>query len=106
VLAAVGAAASADDRGPAPAASAATRTITVIELPPPSAGLPGAGRQRSHHALSLATDAPKPLLRSLGLDATDCALHFRLPSRIVPSRDAGIGARLDVRLQAGLGCRF
>ena len=48
-------------------------------------GLPGAGRQRTHHALSLATDAPKPLLRSLGLDATDCALHFRLPSRIVPS---------------------
>jgi hypothetical protein len=42
----------------------------------------------------------------LGLDATDCALHFRLPSRIVPSRDAGIGARLDVQFQAGLGCRF
>jgi len=78
----------------------------VIELPPPLAGLPGTGRQRTHHALSFATDAPKPFLRSLGIDATDCALRLRLPSHLVPSRDSGAGVRLDIQAQAGLGCRF
>ena len=107
-MAALGTAAWAEDRGPATAAaaSAPTRTITVIELPPSDAGVPGTGRQRTHHALSFSTDAPKSLLRSLGIDATDCALRFRLPSRIARSREAGIGTQLDVQLQAGLGCRF
>jgi hypothetical protein len=80
--------------------------ISVIELPPPYAGLPGAGRERTHHALSIATDAPKPLLRSLGLDATECTLRFRLPSRIKPSRESAGGVRVDLQAQAGLGCRF
>jgi hypothetical protein len=79
--------------------------ITVIELPPPLTGLP-VGQQRTHHALSIATDAPKPFLRSLGLDATECSLRLRLPSRIKPARDAAAGVRLEVQAQAGLGCRF
>ena len=82
------------------------RAITVIELPPLRAELPGAGRQRPHHALSFSTDAPKPLLRSLGLDATDCSLRLRLPSRITPPRGSSTGMQVDVQLQAGLGCRF
>ncbi len=88
------------------AAPAQRSRLTVIELPPIDAGLPGAGRQRAHHALSFATDAPKPLLRSLGIEATDCTLRFRMPSRITRSRETGGGARLDLQLQAGLGGRF
>lgn len=90
--------------GAASAPSAAPHRFTVIELPATTA--PGFGRPRAHHALSIATDAPKPFLRSLGLDATECAVRFRLPSRITPSRESSTGVRLDVQAQAGLGCRF
>ena len=79
--------------------------ITVIELPPPTIGLPG-GRQRAHHALSIATDAPKPFLRSLGLDVTECSMRLRMPSRITPSRESAAGVRVEIQAQAGLGCRF
>jgi hypothetical protein len=92
--------------GDKPLPPGAPRAISVVELPAPLAGLPGGARQRAHHALSIATDAPKPFLRSLGLDATDCALRLRLPSRIAPSRETRTGLRLDVQAQAGLGCRF
>lgn len=92
--------------GAASAPSSASSRFTVIELPVEGAALPSLGRQRAHHALSIATDAPKPFLRSLGLDATDCSVRFRLPSRITPSRESATGMRLDVQAQAGLGCRF
>jgi len=92
--------------GDVPASFGAPRAISVIELPHPLAGLPGAARQRAHHALSIATDAPKPFLRSLGLEASECTLRLRLPSRLTPSRDSAAGLRLDVQAQAGLGCRF
>ena len=90
--------------GAASTPAATLPRFTVIELPATTP--PGFGRPRSHHALSIATDAPKPLLRSLGLDATECSLRFRLPSRITPSRESSTGLRLDVQAQAGLGCRF
>ena len=89
-----------------PAKAFVPGAVTVIELPPPLAGLPGAGRERAHHALSFRTDAPKPFLRGLGLDATDCSVRLRLPTRITPSREFGAGLRVDVQAQAGLGCRF
>jgi hypothetical protein len=89
----------------APASPFGRRAITVVELPVP-AGLPGAPGQRAHHALSIATDAPKPFLRALGLTPSDCTMRFRLPSRFVPSQAGGAGAHVDVQAQAGLGCRF
>lgn len=92
------------DAGAASAPTAAPRRFTVIEVP--GTTLPGLGQGRQHHALSIATDAPKPLLRSLGLDATDCAVRFRLPTRIKPARESSTGMQLDVQAQAGLGCRF
>jgi hypothetical protein len=85
---------------------AAAGRFTVLELPPPTTGLPEAARQRAHHALSFSTDAPKPFLRSLGLDATDCSVRLRMPSRITPSRGSSTGIAVDVQAQAGLGCRF
>lgn len=97
------AAASADD---APAAPAAQRRspITVIELPADGPRLPGGARERPHHALSFAADAPKHFLRSLGLDATDCATRLRMPSRIKSARESG--ARVEVTAQVGLACHF
>ncbi len=94
------------NEGAASASAAPLPRITVIELPSPLSGVPNNGRQRTHHALSFATDAPKPLLRSLGLDAIDCSLRLRLPSRLTPSRDNAVGMRVDVQAQAGLACRF
>jgi hypothetical protein len=103
-LACLGITAVAQD-GSAPTKSVLKGTVTVIELPPPNVGLPGV-RQRSHHALSFSTDAPKPFLRSLGIDATECSLRLRLPTRIKPSREASSGLAVDVQAHAGLGCRF
>ena len=105
VLASMGAAAFAKDGEALPPARSALEAVSVVELPLPGAALPGAARQRAHHALSLSTDAPKPFLRALGLDASDCALRLRLPSRIV-APTAGANLRLDVQAQAGLGCKF
>ena len=82
------------------------RSIQVIELPPVGTWLPGSARQRAHHALSFATDAPKPWLRAIGLDASECSMHLRLPSKISQSREAASGVRFDMQLQAGLGCKF
>jgi len=105
-LACIGATAYAQDGSTTSNKPMAKSAVTVIELPPLNAGLPGAGRQRSHHALSFSTDAPKPFLRSLGIDATECSLHLRLPTRIKPSRDSRSGMTVDVQAQAGLGCHF
>lgn len=82
------------------------RSIQVIVLPPVGTLLPGSARQRAHHALSFATDAPKPWLRAIGLDASECSMHLRLPSKISQSREAASGVRLDMQLQAGMGCKF
>ncbi len=88
----------------ASAPSAAPQRFKIIELPATTP--PGLGQGRAHHALSIATDAPKPFLRSLGLDATECTMRFRLPTRIKQSRESSNGMQLDVQAQAGLGCRF
>jgi len=101
-----GAQALAQDSTPPAAPPPARAPITVIALPSPISTLPEASRRRTHHALSFATDAPKPLLRSLGLDASECALRLRLPTRLTPSRSNAVGVRVDVQAQAGLGCRF
>jgi hypothetical protein len=91
------------DGAPAPEATA-RRPLEVIELPADGPRLPGSGRGRPHHALSIAAEAPRLWLRSLGLDATDCATRLRLPSRIKPARESG--ARVEVKAQIGLSCRF
>lgn len=95
------------DEGSAAASAALPRAFSVIELPPPSLVLPMPGRQRSHHALSFATETPRTLLRSLGVEASDCSMRLRLPSRLTAApRVAGPAVRLEVQAQAGLACRF
>jgi len=74
--------------------------VSVVELPPLGAQL---GPQRRHHAISFATERPKELLRSLGLDATDCSTQIRFPSRL---RQTNQGIKAEVQGQVQFGCSF
>lgn len=75
--------------------------LSVVEVP--AQNVPGVPPGRAHHALRIATDAPKPLLRSLGIDASDCGAQFRAPSQVKQARGA---VTMDVQAQVRLGCRF
>ena len=89
---------------PRPTDRTATASITIIELPrsgPPNNGTPGS--QRAHHALSIDSERPARMLRSLGLDASHCATRLRMPSKL---RRDGEGVNLDVQAHVGLACRF
>jgi hypothetical protein len=78
-------------------------TIQVVELPrePTVIGPPP---KRAHHAISVAMDAPKQFLRSMGLDATECATRFRLPSRLGKNQNGD--TTVEVSAHLGLGCKF
>jgi len=75
--------------------------LSVVELPPEN--IPGTPPRRAHHALSVSTDAPKPLLRGLGFEPSECATQFRMPSQVSQAR--GVLA-VDMQAQVRLGCRF
>lgn len=77
--------------------------LRVIELRPEGVPL-GPPPKRHHHALSMSTEAPKRLLRGLGLDATDCATRFRMPSKLQRGRDGSVNVELSAQL--GMACRF
>jgi hypothetical protein len=74
--------------------------VSIVELPPQGVQL---GPQRRHHAISFATERPKELLRSLGLEATDCSTWVRFPSRL---RQTNQGIKAEVQGQVQLGCSF
>jgi hypothetical protein len=82
--------------------SAEGRGIAVVELPVQV--IPGAGPQRAHHAFSISSDGPQRMLRSMGIEATDCATRFRLPSKI--RQDQGSGLSLELKAHLGFSCRF
>jgi hypothetical protein len=84
-----------------PASSAEAPRLRVIELP--LEGPPGDARRRRHHALIISSEAPKSMLRSIGVHASDCATRVRMPSSL--HQTAG-GADLEVQAQIGLSCRF
>lgn len=85
----------------APARPGATAWgIGVVEMPATTL-LPGP--RRPHHALSFASESPRRLLRSIGLEATDCATRLRLPTRL---KQRGGGVQADVQGQLLLACRF
>ncbi|WP_431101657.1 hypothetical protein [Roseateles noduli] len=77
--------------------------IQVIELPREGAPI-GPPPKRAHHALSIGMEGPKQMLRGLGLDATECAARFRMPSKL--SRKGDGSAQIDVTAQLGMGCKF
>ena len=75
--------------------------VSVVELP--AQGTQLGPQQRRHHAISFATERPKELLRSLGLDATDCSTRIRFPSRL---RQTNQGIKAEVQGQVQFGCSF
>jgi hypothetical protein len=76
--------------------------LSIVELP--RHDLPGAGRpRRAHHALSVSSETPQRMLRSIGVEATDCATRFRLPTKLRQDRD---GSSVEMRAHLGLACRF
>ena len=79
--------------------------VSIVELPRlgiPNDGTPGS--QRAHHALSLRSDGPTRMLRSMGMDAADCATRFRMPSKLKQERGGAVN--VEVQAQIGLSCRF
>ena len=74
--------------------------IGVVELPSQSVQ---PGSQRPHHALSLASDPPRRLLRSIGIDATECTTRVGSRTRV---RQFGNGTHAEVQGQVMLACRL
>jgi hypothetical protein len=74
--------------------------IGVVELPATST-LPGP--QRPHHALSIASESPRRLLRSIGIDATECSTRLRLPTKL---KQLHGGVQADVQGQLLFACKF
>ena len=77
--------------------------IQVIELPREGAPI-GPPPKRAHHALSIGMEGPKQLLRGLGLDATECAGRFRMPSKLGRKGDGS--TQVDIAAQLGMACKF
>ncbi|WP_099860613.1 hypothetical protein [Roseateles chitinivorans] len=77
--------------------------IQVIELPREGAPI-GPPPKRVHHALSIGMEGPKQMLRGLGLDATECAGRFRMPSKL--NRKGDGSTQVDVSAQLGMACKF
>jgi hypothetical protein len=83
-----------------PVRAGAAWGIGVVEMP---ATTPLPGPRRPHHALSIASESPRHLLRSIGIEATDCSTRFRLPTKLRPF---GGGVQADVQGQLLVACRF
>ncbi|MGA0608760.1 hypothetical protein [Caldimonas sp. KR1-144] len=75
--------------------------VSVVEMPVDA--IPGAPPRRAHHALRIATDAPKAFLRGLGFEPSDCAAQLRAPARMKQERG---DTNVDVQAQVRIGCRF
>jgi hypothetical protein len=84
-----------------PASAAEASRVRVLELA--AQGPPGSAPRRAHHALSIRSDAPRSMLRSIGVPASDCATRVRMPSSL---HQTSSGADLEVQAQVGLSCRF
>ena len=84
-----------------PAAAAGTPRLRVIELPDEAP--PGTAPRRPHHAVLISSEAPKAMLRSIGVPATECATRLRMPSSL---HQTSSGANLEVQAQVGLSCHF
>jgi hypothetical protein len=72
--------------------------LSVIELPLENGAL------RHHHALSVPFDGARAAVRLFGVEASECALQFRLPSRLLRAPVAGASTTLDVQAQVRLAC--
>jgi hypothetical protein len=74
--------------------------LSVVEIP--NDHVPGVGPPaRRHHALSLRLQAADQAMRSTGVEASDCKLQFRVPSKIVQKRG---NVSIDATAQVRFGC--
>jgi hypothetical protein len=80
-------------------AAAQKPLFTVIEMPREPQAIGGPSRPR--HALSFESESTRKAMRSIGLEATSCALQFRAPTKL--SSDGG---SVEVKAQARLSCRY
>jgi len=80
-------------------AAAQKPLVTVVEMPREPQLIGGPGRPR--HALSFDSETTRKAMRSIGVEATSCALQFRAPAKL--SSDGG---SVDVKTQARLSCRY
>lgn len=93
----------ASDNSPDALALRTGPNIQVIELPREGAPI-GPPPKRAHHALSIGMEGPKQMLRGLGLDATECAGRFRMPSKL--NRKGDGSTSVDISAQLGMACKF
>lgn len=84
-----------------PQKAAVAGSFSIVELP--SQAIPGTRAPRPQHALSIRSQAPQRMLRSMGIEATDCATRLRMPSKL---KQSGGGINISVQAHIGLACRF
>ena len=84
-----------------PSAGPSVPTLGVVELPPDN----GMANGRRHHALSIPLHGAQPTARRLGIDATQCAVQLRMPSRLARDPVAGARSTVDIQAQVRLACR-
>ncbi|WP_280151413.1 hypothetical protein [Piscinibacter sp. XHJ-5] len=85
-----------------PSSTPAALPFSVVEIAPPP--LPGMGPPaRHHHALSFRLQAAEQAMRGWGVEASECSLQLRMPSKMAQLR---VGASVDVTAQLRFGCRF
>ncbi|WP_295645241.1 hypothetical protein [uncultured Methylibium sp.] len=84
-----------------PQKAAVASSFSIVELP--SQTIPGTRAPRPQHALSIQSQAPQRMLRSMGIEATDCATRLRMPSKL---KQSGGSINLSVQAHVGLACRF
>ncbi len=84
-----------------PQKAAAASSFSIVELP--SQAIPGTRAPRPQHALSIRSQAPQRMLRSMGIEATECATRLRMPSKL---KQSGGGINISVQAHIGLACRF
>lgn len=77
--------------------------VSIVTLP--AEQIPGSAPRRAHHALSVRSETSRQALRSLGLDVTECATRFRMPTRMRQSAQGG-DSTLDAQAQVSWACRF
>ena len=82
------------------ASATASHGFTLVELPPESTL---AAPRRPRHALRMRSDLAESAVRSLGFDAAECAVLFRMHSRLVTS---GSSTAVVLKPQMHLDCRF
>jgi hypothetical protein len=77
--------------------------MALVHLPP-DAGPEAAPLRRPKFALRMRSQMAESAVRSLGIDATECSMLFRMNSRFVATGSGG--GSLELKPQMHLACRF